>query len=206
MALSTMYGINGVGKDTVANGVAEAMPELRLTSQSRILMHILGLIDNYDARTPVARDKYRQLEDTPQSRMREIEETDFKYFISDIKDSPSRVLMLSHLVFALYLDKEFKYLDDRDVPEWYIASNDAIIQLVAPASTVLQRRTADSQVRDRGALTLENVELHQQLCDKQWAKLEKYAGSLAIPTLIIPNVDLEKTIETVEGVLSDARE
>lgn len=43
MGLNTIFGINGIGKDTVAEELRKRKPEVIVTSMSRVLMYILGI-------------------------------------------------------------------------------------------------------------------------------------------------------------------
>ena len=201
MALDTIYGINGVGKDTVAHELAADNVSLSLTSESRVLMYILGICNVYDSRTQVSRDQYRRLEDTPQSKMLEISGTDYKEFVGNLQNSRRRTLMLSHLVFALYLDKAITYLSDKDVPEWYVGANHSLIHLIAPSETIYLRRSNNKSTRDRGNFTESDVKYHQELCNIQWAKVSKYAAKLSIPTATISNLDLRECVSSVKEVI-----
>ena len=43
IGLNTIFGINGVGKDTVAEALRQRNPEIKVVSGSRLLMYLLLL-------------------------------------------------------------------------------------------------------------------------------------------------------------------
>ena len=48
MGLYTIFGINGIGKDTIAEELRKKNQEIEVTSMSRLLMFILGISKTYD--------------------------------------------------------------------------------------------------------------------------------------------------------------
>ena len=48
MGLYTIFGINGIGKDTVAKEIRKKTQDIEVTSMSRLLMFILGISKSYD--------------------------------------------------------------------------------------------------------------------------------------------------------------
>jgi len=201
MGLHTIYGVNGVGKDTVANELVCAHENTFKTSESRLLMFILGIADNYDTTHPVTRDHYKLLEETPQTRMIEIEKTDYRYLIEEFARSETTVLILSHLVFALYLDKKIKFLDERTTPDWYLDANESLIQLIAPSQTIYGRRIKDEDTRDRGQFTIEDIDMHQQLCGRRWEKIAQQAEGTFTVTATIENICLTDAVEQTARVI-----
>lgn len=199
MGLYTLYGINGVGKDSVANEMKHDIPDLRVTSESRVLMHLLGIISEFDNDFPVTRDQYRQLEDTPQPVMRELEEFEYRPFVESRGRSSELTLIVSHLVFALFLDKKIEYLTDREVPTWFVDANTALVQLTAPPEVVLARRQADK--RDRGAFEVADIVRHQSLCDEKWQAVMAQAGGTACHT--VENTDLAVAVARVERIIHE---
>lgn len=197
MSIYTLYGINGVGKDTVAGEVKRDFPDTQITSESRILMYLLGITSEFGTDYPVSREQYRQLEDMPQPVMRDLTEGEYKCFVQDLRDRDDVTVILSHLVFALFLDKEIQYLDDKDVPDWFIQSNDALVQLIAPPELVLARRAIDA--RDRGAANTKDIEYHQYLCDQKWVKVVNLAGVSACHT--VENIVLEEAATRFKEVI-----
>ena len=75
MAITTIFGINGVGKDTVANSLRTNNPDLLVTSISRMLMYILGITKTYDVNEKVCEEQYKMLESVPQEKMIKIGKT-----------------------------------------------------------------------------------------------------------------------------------
>lgn len=174
MSLNTLYGVNGVGKDTVAAEIkANRAQDVVITSASRLSMYLLGITDNFDAQRSISRDHYKKLESVPQTEMVELEEGPYKEFVTELANGGDRVMMLSHLVFALHLDKEVVYLADRHVPDWYISENDSLIQLTSTPEEILARRRIDALTgsRDRPAL-LSQIMAHQALCNTEWNRIK----------------------------------
>ena len=73
MAITTLFGINGVGKDTIAENLRKKNPEITVSSVSRMLMYILGISKTYDVREKVTEEQYKILESIPQTQMVKIE-------------------------------------------------------------------------------------------------------------------------------------
>jgi len=163
-------------------------------------MYLLGISPEYTASYSASREQYKTLEDTPQETIREVEATSFKEFIGNVATEARSTLVLSHLVFALHLDKETSYLTDRDAPEWYLDSGDAFMQLVAPSQEVLRRRIGDESSRERTTAGILEIETHQKLCDEKWQSLTSYVGTSAICS-IVNNVDLMAASKEVEGII-----
>jgi len=200
MALSTLYGVNGVGKDTIGAELLSRHPDTQLTSESRLFMYILGITSDYRAQTKASREQYKQLEDTPQKRMLEIQDTDYMYLVDDLKKRENTTILLSHLVFALHLDKEITYLDSRETPEWFVDANDTLVQLVAPPEVILERRMQDAAQRDRGAFTLEDIQTHQRLCDRKWEKLTALAVNDTV-CISVENINKDQAAEETEHAI-----
>lgn len=204
MSLDTLYGINGVGKDTVAAEIkSERAHDLQITSASRLSMYLLGITDHFDAQRKVSREQYQQLESVPQSEMIELENGPYREFIGELSSRSDRVLMLSHLVFALHLDQEVTYLKERHVPDWYIAQNDSMIQLTASPVEVLKRRKSDAVngERDRPSL-LDQIVEHQSLCDTEWSRIENGVVLPKNGIHIVDNSVLSETAITVGTILN----
>ena len=142
MGLITIFGINGVGKDTVADKIKEKNPDITITSMSRMLMYLLGISKTYDTREKINEKKYKKLENTPQEIIRDIENNQYKQLLEQLSCADN-VIFLAHLVSELRLGNETKYLTDKQIPKWFIDINEQMIQLVAPASIISQRRRND---------------------------------------------------------------
>ena len=92
MSLNTIFGINGVGKDTIAEQIRKNNPNVRVTSMSRLLMYILGITSNFDVRKKVGEKEYGMLEAVPQSRMIEIENSEYRQFIERFSNSKENII------------------------------------------------------------------------------------------------------------------
>ena len=92
MAITTLFGINGVGKDTIAENLRKKNPEITVSSVSRMLMYILGISKTYDVREKVTEEQYKILESIPQTQMVKIENEEYRRILEkiakeDIKES-----------------------------------------------------------------------------------------------------------------------
>lgn len=199
MALTTIYGINGVGKDTVANSLRANNPDLSVTSISRMLMYILDITKSYDVREKVSEEQYKMLESVPQKRMIEIENTDYRKILSEIAKSDEDIIMLSHLISALRHGDKIQYLTERLTPDWYVDLNQALIQLVAPTEIVSERRKNDLQ-RKRD-VSMDEIEYHQLLCTNEWERIKKSNADASSKMFIVNNVDLMTATSEIENIM-----
>ena len=60
MGLYTIFGINGIGKDTVAEEIRKKRQNIEVTSLSRLLMFILGISKSYDVREKIDEEQYKK--------------------------------------------------------------------------------------------------------------------------------------------------
>ena len=201
MALTTIFGINGVGKDTVANELRINNTDISVTSMSRVLMYILDITKTYDVSEKVCEDQYKKLESVPQSKMIEIENTDYKKILCEIAKSDKNVLMLSHLISALRHGEQINYLTDRLTPDWYVDANTALIQLVAPFSVISERRKND-QTRNRN-VDISEIEYHQSLCTNEWERIKRVKPEAINKMFIVDNIDLCKTTSDIENIMKN---
>ncbi len=201
MALITIYGINGVGKDTVANSLRDRNTELSVSSISRMLMYILGITKTYDVNEKVCEEQYKVLESIPQEKMLEIENTDYKKLLYEISNSKENLIMLSHLISVLRHGDKIQYLIDRITPNWYVELNQALIQLVAPTEVISERRKNDL-LRKRDA-SLSEIEYHQSLCTNEWERIKKINIDTSNKMFIVNNIDLDTAISDIETIMYD---
>ena len=201
MALTTIFGINGVGKDTVANELRIKNTDISVTSMSRVLMYILDITKTYDVSEKVCEDQYKKLESVPQSKMIEIENTDYKKILCEISKSDQNVLMLSHLISALRHGEQINYLTDRLTPDWYVDANTALIQLVAPFNVISERRKND-QTRNRN-IDISEIEYHQSLCTNEWERIKRVKPEAINKMFIVENVDLSKATSDIENIMKN---
>ena len=193
--LVTIFGINAVGKDAVANKIKEERTDYRITSESRLLMYNLGIIDDYNTSCPVTKEQYKALESISPAETWRITNGVYKEQLERFNREDKIVLLLSHLVFALHLDKEKPvFLKDRGLPSWLPDVNLGFIQLIASPKQIMRRRIKDnsSGERRRDFIGIQNIIEHQRLCDEKWASLtkdldgERYA--------VINNNNLDKVV------------
>lgn len=174
MSLHIIYGINAAGKDTVANEVIKHYKDAIITSESRILMYHLGLVNSVDATVKIDKEIYKKLENAKREDIQKIYKVDYPQTMRDLTTKHELVLLLSHLVFALYIDKsETKYVTDIQIPGWLIDLSDGMIQLTANPYHILQRRVNDlkKSSRDR-VIQINQIIEHQELCNEKWEKIK----------------------------------
>ena len=201
MAITTSFGINGVGKDTVANSLRTNNPDLLVTSISRMLMYILGITKTYDVNEKVCEEQYKMLESVPQEKMIKIENTDYKDMLDEIASSKEDLIMLSHLISALRHGDKIQYLTDRTTPDWYIKLNQALIQLVAPSEIVSYRRKND--VNRKRETSIEEIEYHQSLCTNEWERIKRVNPDTTNRMFIVNNINLRDATSEIEQIMHD---
>ncbi len=201
MAITTIFGINGVGKDTVANSLRTNNPDLLVTSISRMLMYILGITKTYDVNEKVCEEQYKMLESVPQEKMIKIENTDYKDMLDEIASSKEDLIMLSHLISALRHGDKIQYLTDRTTPDWYIKLNQALIQLVAPSEIVSYRRKND--VNRKRETSIEEIEYHQSLCTNEWERIKRVNPDTTNRMFIVNNINLSDATNEIEQIMHD---
>lgn len=201
MAITTIFGINGVGKDTVANSLRTNNPDLLVTSISRMLMYILGITKTYDVNEKVCEEQYKMLESVPQEKMIKIENTDYKDMLDEIASSKEDLIMLSHLISALRHGDKIQYLTDRTTPDWYVKLNQALIQLVAPSDIVSYRRKND--VNRKRETSIEEIEYHQSLCTNEWERIKRVNPDTTNRMFIVNNINLRDATSEIEQIMHD---
>ena len=203
MGLCTIFGINGIGKDTIAEELRKKNQGIEVTSMSRLLMFILGISKTYDAREKISERQYNTLENIPQSKMIDIENNEYKELIEKISKSDKDVIILAHLISALRLGKEVKFLEDRKTPGWFVDMNKKLIQLTAPPQLISERRQKD-QRRIRGYEVAKIVE-HQKLCDKEWERIREKDSYSRQKMFIVENIELNKAVNDIEEIIFDRK-
>ena len=201
MAITTIFGINGVGKDTVANSLRTNNPDLLVTSISRMLMYILGITKTYDVNEKVCEEQYKMLESVSQEKMIKIENTDYKDMLDEIASSKEDLIMLSHLISALRHGDKIQYLTDRTTPDWYVKLNQALIQLVAPSDIVSYRRKND--VNRKRETSIEEIEYHQSLCTNEWERIKRVNPDTTNRMFIVNNINLSDATNEIEQIMHD---
>jgi adenylate kinase len=194
-----MYGVNGVGKDTIANELREREPRLVTTSESRMLMYLLGIAPSFSSTYSAGREQYAKLEATPQEQIAEIEQgPPMCELIGNLKANSSPVLNLSHLIFATYLDGGVTYLD-KHKPDWYTRTGDTFMNVVAPPETILERRQGQAGLRERILLGTSEIQHHLDLCEKEWDRLQSAAPDATFA--VIENIELHRAVANAERVM-----
>lgn len=199
MGLYTVFGINGIGKDTVAKEIRKKTQDIEVTSMSRLLMFILGISKSYDVQEKINEEQYKALEKMPQSTMRFIEDNEYRQLLERLAKEDKDVIFLSHLITALRLGNKVEFLEDRKTPDWFVDINDKLIQLVAPAQMVAERRQRDKT--RRRCYEIDEIIKHQELCTKEWERIKKKDYCTARKMSIVENIDLNQAVREVENII-----
>lgn len=202
--LSTIYGVNGVGKDVVAEKLHQENKNVIITSTPRLLMYAFDLIDSYRVDEPVSKEHYQKLDSINQKEIDRIDATICRRILEDFaNDKDNYYILLSHLVPALNLySNDVKYLTDKIVEEYYVELNKVIIQLVAPIELILERRLRDLKDRKR-PVSIEQIAYHQSLCDIEWERIKRVIleNSYSCSAEIVPNIELGTTVNDVKKLI-----
>jgi adenylate kinase len=204
MSLEIIFGINASGKDTIAKKLKKIDNEIQITSESRLLMYHLGYISSFYFENPINKEDYKKLENTSQEKIKQITKTSYKQTLENFRDSNIRYVLLSHLVFALALDKNKPiYLTDRDVPSWYNKVGNNFIQIICNAEEILRRRIKDknNNTRDRGNIdSFVEITKHQNLCNIKWEKFVKNLPKNSY--IIIENNNLKRAVNMINKFIN----
>lgn len=198
MSINTIFGINGVGKDAVAECLKSTNQDIVVTSMSRLSMFLLGISSSWDAEEEVSEHQYRQLEETPQSKMIDLENNEYRNELEKIANSDQEVIMLSHLVSALRHSDKVRYLTERKTANWFVDLNSNLVELVAPPDMIVNRRKKDLN-RDR-TTDLKQIIEHQELCDAEWNRITKIGKKTNKNMAVVQNIDLQTAAREVENV------
>ena len=199
MGLYTIFGINGIGKDTVAEEIRKKRQDIEVTSMSRLLMFILGISKSYDVREKITEEQYKALEKIHQSTMKSIESNEYRQLLEKLAKGDKDVIFLSHLITALRLGNKVEFLEDRKTPDWFVDINGKLIQLVAPAQIVAERRQKDKT--RRRCYEIDEIIKHQELCTKEWERIKRKDYYTAKKMSVVENIDLNQTVREVEDII-----
>lgn len=199
MGITTIFGINGIGKDTIAEELRKRNGKLKVTSMSRLSMYLLGISKTYDVREKITEEQYKQLEMIPQTKMIELENNEYRAWLEKLAKSDEEVIMLSHLISALRLGDKTEYLTDRKTPKWFIDINKNLIQLVAPADLISNRRSKDRTRRREKDIN--QILDHQSLCDEEWKRIAQDDAKVRQKMHIVKNINLDDAIREIENIV-----
>lgn len=172
MALTIIFGVNGVGKDTLANLVQKAHPEIAIISASRALMKAYGLPVEITADFPVPFEYYRTLE-TNEPIVNALYDTKFVDILRAFKAKGGNSMILHHLcVVKPQIDGTLIYDDDVLRP-WFYELFDQFILIRTKPAIIKDRQEKDllSGKRTRQGLSLAQIEEQVQRSDAQWKEL-----------------------------------
>lgn len=194
-----MFGINAVGKDTIAKMLKSKHPSVFITTESRLLMYHLGIISDFAADSTVTEADYKKLENTPQSKIIPITNGPYRESLKSFETSNRITLLLSHLVFILHIGKKPIFLNQKDPP--FPELSTGLIQIKASYGNILNRRAKDNAdgTRMRYSSQLELLQKHQMFCDQKWAKITLHRDPNTYITVI--NKDLETAVQQIDDFI-----
>jgi len=178
MAIVFLYGINSCGKDTIASILVKNMENCMITGESRLLMYRLGLINNYESHYPVKASAYKALEQVDSEVIEKVSNLEIPQTIKQIADKGKNLIVLSHLVYALFQkNTETIYLSNRPIPSWICNYGDCFVYIKSSPHDIQRRRMKDfnDDINRRKIQTLEEIKNHQVLSGKKWAELRQLA-------------------------------
>ena len=175
MAIILLYGINSSGKDAVSSEISGSIDNCIITGESRLLMYHLGLIPDFGAGYKVEAKTYKELEKTDSDTIEKISNVDIPRTIKSLKRKGKNIIVLSHLVYALFQkDQTVQYLTERPIPSWICQQGDYFIYLNSPSADILERRIRDknNNIGKRKIQTIKEIKEHQKLSDIKWEELK----------------------------------
>lgn len=197
--LILLYGINGVGKDTIALELSKQYKNTIIVSDQRILMYYLGLLKNYKSNIKINTEKYKALESTPRETLKKIYKTKFLETIEKIRKEYEIVFLISHLVISLHINKNKpKYLDteiiNEKLSELLFCAN-SIVYIKSKPEEILERRIKDRKFTGRNRpIDLKDIKHHQKLNDKKWKELLNHVPQNKTVTVLNHNNNLNEAI------------
>ena len=197
--LILLYGINGVGKDTIALELSKQYKNTIIVSDQRILMYYLGLLKNYKNNIKINTEKYKALESTPRETLKKIYKTKFLETIEKIRKEYEIVFLISHLVISLHINKNKpKYLDteiiNEKLSELLFCAN-SIVYIKSKPEEILERRIKDRKFTGRNRpIDLKDIKHHQKLNDKKWKELLNHVPQNKTVTVLNHNNNLNEAI------------
>ncbi len=174
MALTILFGVNGVGKDTLAAEIQKTDPAPAIISSSRVLMKALGMDVKITADFPVPFSYYQRLDALDLKVANAIYEAQFPDIIRDFKRTGKNALLLSHLcILKVDPTNGRRSFDDDFIREWFYELFDQFVLVKADASTVKSRNEHDIKEGKRTRNMLSLAETQEQIVrsDTQWQKL-----------------------------------
>ncbi len=174
MPLVLLVGINGVGKDTVANEIKTRWPGIKVVSGSKVFMKAAGLSVGLNTNQPASLQDYQFIEAIPADEAEQIYNTQFYQILSDLKNSSAITLLLYHLCIVKVDPKSNAIsFDDSFVRDWYYDLFDCFILLHTDATQIQTRQLADatSGRRSRPVLPLTAITEQMKRSNQQWELL-----------------------------------
>lgn len=172
MSLVILFGINGVGKDTIAKRAAESVGSIDIISGSRVMMKGLGFDVGITSDSPVTDEMYRALELTPSDVKANMADTIFRQELISYKQAnPDRIgVISSHLVIARREGNSVSFETDL-IRDWFPQTFDLLVHVTAPVDDIIERHARDSFFRDRGFHTEESLRKMATYDSLLWGEL-----------------------------------
>jgi guanylate kinase len=202
MALILIFGINGVGKDTLEVEMRKKYGDLvGIVLTTRVLFKSLGFDVNYFYGEPAPTSEklaemYKVLEATSKSKVDEIMNFDLPQKLLEVKSKFQLGFLSAHLVSATRKPTgEIHYKTGYAYP-WFKEFVDGFVYLRSTPEELLRRREDENRrgIRKRLPMTLDEIALQLQISDKEWKRFEKILPNDKPRTTINNDSDLDETM------------
>ncbi len=193
-----IYGINGVGKDSIVELISEQDSRFIVISQSRLLMYHLGFTKSFLKKSKIVDGDYKKLELIPEKEISAVRNNLCYDSILKLSSSGKIILYLSHLTVARFFAKEKSFVVP-EVPNWVKEKTNGLVFIDANKRDVVSWRKKDSRKRLNSLI---GVSQQQQEEKKEWLNL---TNSTNIPFIIIKNEPdkLEKAAEELKSFIEE---
>lgn len=175
MPLIVTFGVNGVGKDTLAKELKKRHPTLELLIGSRIMLKGLGFDIKIDVGSPPpTREMYKVLEGLSEETKLAMTDNIFRETLVEFKNTGRRGILSSHLVIARRSrDNTIEFQKDL-FRKWFPEVFDGFVLIEASPESIIKRQGFDKTTgfRDRGELTKETIVEQQNLTKLEWEKVK----------------------------------
>ncbi len=188
-----IYGINGVGKDSIVDLLLKEDEKFVVVSQSRLLMYHLGFVERFTVKSKSVNDGYEKLESISEKRINVIRNEACYNSVLELSNSGKIVLYLSHLTVARFFQEEVSYTVP-EIPIWVKTKVDGLVLISADKKDIANWRRKDLRKRSNSLI---EVCQQQRKEEKEWLNL---IGSVNIPCVVIKNEPdkMEKATEKLK--------
>lgn len=170
MSVIFLFGINGSGKDRVAQELLIGGADYRVVPLSRLYMQMLGILDSYDQRNIVT-DHYMKLDKVSQAEINKVTKSQFVEKLKEFKSDSRLTILLGHMVTMKNVGREkVEFLREQEMECVALMYGDGFIYLTADPEEILRRHIKDKDdgIRDRGSIKIRHIKKHSELATREW--------------------------------------